>query len=222
MQKWFLSLLALTVWLVFSPVSGVGTASAGESGEPDLDGVWPLTPLPTVVDGFDPPDSPWGRGHRGVDLAGTPGQVVFAALGGTVSFTGVIAGKSVVVVDHGDTRTTYEPVVATVSAWSAVAKGEPIGRLELRGSHCPPAACLHWGWIRNVDDVYLDPLALVGEQRVRLLPRDGLPTASGPGVRLPIGLAETVAGDVGVDLGGRHGGMPQQFLHRAKVGAALQ
>jgi hypothetical protein len=30
---------------------------------------------------------------------------------------------------------------------------------------------LHWGWIRNADDVYLDPLDLVGlDQPVRLLP----------------------------------------------------
>lgn len=33
------------------------------------------------------------------------------------------------------------------------------------------AACLHWGWIRNADDVYLDPLLLVDAPRpVRLLP----------------------------------------------------
>lgn len=169
MQKWLLPLVALTLWLVFCPVGGAGTASADAGGQPP-DGVWPLAPRPSVVNGFDPPGSPWGRGHRGVDLAGTPGQVVSAALGGRVSFTGVIAGKSVVVVDHGDTRTTYEPVVAAVSVGDQVTKGAQIGRLELRGSHCLPSACLHWGWIRNVDDVYLDPLTLVGAKRVRLLP----------------------------------------------------
>lgn len=32
-------------------------------------------------------------------------------------------------------------------------------------------ACLHWGWIRNADDLYLDPLLLVDAPRpVRLLP----------------------------------------------------
>lgn len=30
---------------------------------------WPLPGRPEVVRGFDPPDVPWGSGHRGVDLA---------------------------------------------------------------------------------------------------------------------------------------------------------
>ena len=33
-------------------------------------GVWPLQPEPEVVRPFDPPDSPYGAGHRGVDLLG--------------------------------------------------------------------------------------------------------------------------------------------------------
>ncbi|WP_211352461.1 murein hydrolase activator EnvC family protein [Nocardioides albertanoniae] len=134
-------------------------------------GVWPLAPRPEVVRRFDPPDAPWGAGHRGVDLAGGPGQVVRAALAGRVAFTGVIAGKPVVSVDHGATRTTYEPVAATVGVGDQVSAGAPIGRLGIAGSHCFPGACLHWGWIRNADDVYLDPLLLVdAPQPVRLLP----------------------------------------------------
>jgi murein DD-endopeptidase MepM/ murein hydrolase activator NlpD len=134
-------------------------------------GVWPLAPQPEVVRRFDPPDAPWGAGHRGVDLAGSPGAVVRAAMAGTVAFVGVIAGKPVVSVDHDATRTTYEPVVATVAAGDPVAAGAPLGRLGVAGSHCFPAACLHWGWIRNADDVYLDPLLLVDAPRpVRLLP----------------------------------------------------
>ena len=45
-----------------------------------------------------------------------------------------------------------------------------IGRLLLAGSHCAPAACLHWGLIRG--ETYLDPLTLVGAvpQPVRLYP----------------------------------------------------
>ncbi len=75
-------------------------------------GVWPLEPTPRVVQAFDPPDTPWGAGHRGVDLAGTLGQVVHTALAGRVTFAATLAGRGVVVVDHGATRTTYEPVAA--------------------------------------------------------------------------------------------------------------
>lgn len=140
------------------------------AGEPAPVGGWPLSPVPDVVERFDPPSSPWGTGHRGADLLGHVGQAVLAALPGRVSFAGVIAGRGVVVVDHGPTRTTYEPVTASVAVGEAVSSGSPIGTLTAVQSHCAPSACLHWGWIRNADDTYLDPLRLVGAVPVRLLP----------------------------------------------------
>ena len=94
--------------------------------------------------------------------------MVRAAQAGTVSFAGRIADRGVVVVDHGGTRTTYEPVAATVAVGDELAAGDAIGRLELLGSHCLPRACLHWGLIRGT--TYLDPLTLVGSGPVRLLP----------------------------------------------------
>ncbi len=121
-----------------------------------------------MLAGFDPPGNPWDAGHRGVDLAGAAGQSVRAALVGTVRFAGRIAGRGVVVVDHGDTRSTYEPVDATVAVGSSVATGQMIGRLGLAGGHCLPRACLHWGLLRG--ETYLDPLTLLGGGAVRLLP----------------------------------------------------
>ncbi|MGN6160927.1 MAG: M23 family metallopeptidase [Marmoricola sp.] len=133
-----------------------------------LHGVWPIEP-PTVIRGFEAPSGAWAAGHRGVDLAGAIGTPVHASVGGTVSFAGVIAGRGVVVIRHGDTRTSYEPVTAEVAVSEVVAAGERIGTLELGGSHCLPAACLHWGWLRG--NKYLDPLRLIGAPaRVRLLP----------------------------------------------------
>lgn len=131
-------------------------------------GEWPLRPVPEVSRGFDPPTDPWGAGHRGVDLVGAAGQLVRAALPGRVTFAGRLAGRGVVVVDHGPTRTTYEPVAAARSVGDRVSAGDPIGSLELVGSHCFPRACLHWGWIRG--EIYRDPLDLVGAGPVRLLP----------------------------------------------------
>jgi len=159
----------------------LGALSAGLSAtSADPVGVWPLRPQPEVVDGFHPPDSPYGAGHRGVDLAGWAGQRVHAALAGEVSYAGPLAGTGVVVVVHGATRTTYQPVRASVSVGDAVEQGAPIGILEAAGSHCPPRTCLHWGWLEG--DVYLDPLRLVGAGPVRLLPlwRDEPVTAGSP------------------------------------------
>ncbi len=168
--------------------STLAPPSAANREPPGTDpvGVWPLRPDPAVVADFDPPDTPYGAGHRGVDLAGSAGQVVHSALAGTVSYAAPLAGRGVVVVDHGATRTTYEPVAATVAVGDQVARGSPIGTLQLPGSHCFPRACLHWGWIEG--DTYLDPLRLVGAGPVRLLPlwRD-LPVTPAPAaVRLPL------------------------------------
>ena len=145
--------------------------SASDSTPAPGEGVWPLSPEPGVVFAFDPPTSRWGPGHRGVDLAGSVGQPVRAAQAGSVSFAGRIAGRGVVVVTHGAVRTTYEPVAATVAVGDEVGAGDPIGRLELLGSHCLPRACLHWGLLRGA--TYLDPLTLVGAGPVRLLPWSG-------------------------------------------------
>ena len=144
----------------------------------DPTGQWPLQPVPEVVAGFDPPESAWGPGHRGVDLAGRPGQPVRVALPGRVAFVGAVAGRPVVTVSHGDTRTTYEPVTSTLRRGAVVGAGQVIGTLGVLGSHCFPRTCLHWGWIRG--ETYLDPLRLVGGGPVRLLPLAGLP-ADRPG-----------------------------------------
>jgi murein DD-endopeptidase MepM/ murein hydrolase activator NlpD len=169
--------------LLLAAVLALPVAAADPAGE------WPLQPTPEVVHAFDPPDSPYGAGHRGVDLLGTVGQPVLTALPGTVSFAGPLAGRGVVVVDHGATRTTYEPVTATLAVGTPVAAGTPIGTLELARSHYFPQACLHWGWIEG--QTYLDPLRLVGVGPVRLLPlwRDD-PVGSTP-LRLSGGPGDT-------------------------------
>ena len=155
--------------LVPAAASAAGPAP-GAVTEPR--GEWPLRPRPDVVRAFDAPTVVWGSGHRGVDLAGSLGQEVRAALPGRVSYVGRIAGVGVVSVDHGATRTTYQPVSAAVSVGSNVAAGAVLGTLEWYGTHCLPAACLHWGLIEG--DRYLDPLTLVaGPRPVRLLPLDG-------------------------------------------------
>ena len=66
--------LALALTLALAPAYAEAT---------DPVGVWPLQPEPEVVRPFDPPDSPYGAGHRGVDLLGHVGQPVLAALPGT-------------------------------------------------------------------------------------------------------------------------------------------
>lgn len=129
---------------------------------------WPLRPRPSVVRAFDPPAARWTSGHRGVDLLGSPGAPVRAPLPGRISFAGMIAGRGVVVIDHGGRRTTYEPVEPLLARGSAVQIGTVIGELAAGPSHCAPRTCLHWGLIIGTE--YADPLTLLGPGPVRLLP----------------------------------------------------
>ena len=149
-------------WLV---VLGVVLAVAGAPPAGASGGGWPLPGA--VVRGLDPPEVRWAAGHRGVDLAGEPGEVVRAPVAGVVSFAGQVGGKPVVVVSHGAERTTLEPVHANVAVGQAVASGDEVGRLAAGHAPCPAAACLHWGLRRGQD--YLDPLSLV-DASLRLLP----------------------------------------------------
>ncbi len=160
------------VLLVLVHLSLSGVAGPAHARPDDPVGVWPLDPRPDVVRHFEPPPTPYAAGHRGVDLAGSPGQAVLASLAGTVGFAGSIGGKPVVTVLHGGRRTTYEPVVASVERGQEVAAGDVLGRLVVTDSHCFPAACLHWGLVEGDGDArtYLDPLSLVGGGPVRLLP----------------------------------------------------
>jgi len=128
---------------------------------------WPTSGAHQVLAPFDPPAQPWLPGHRGVDLAADPGSKILAAGSGVVSFAAAIAGRGVVVIDHGRLRTTYEPVTSAVAVGDQVRVGTLIGHLEVDGSHCV-TSCLHWGLLRGSD--YLNPLLLVAPARIRLLP----------------------------------------------------
>ena len=135
---------------------------------------WPLPGSPAVLRGFEPPQSAWSAGHRGVDLRGWAGEPVLAAGAGRVTYAGLLAGRGVVTLTHdGGLRTTYEPVTASVRLGQLVAAGAVLGRLG--AGHCT-VVCLHWGLLRG--DTYLDPLSLLTELPVRLLPLGTSPGAA--------------------------------------------
>lgn len=134
---------------------------------------WPLRPAPAVVRGFDAPSPDWRPGHRGVDLAGRPGQPVYAAGSATVVFAGLLAGRPVVSLAHpGGLRTSYEPVRAAVRAGQQVTAQTKIGELLAGHAGCRAAACLHWGamWGPASGADYVDPLGLLMSTPVRLKP----------------------------------------------------
>ncbi len=156
--------------------------ASGPTGRADTERFqWPLRPTqsaPTVTRIFDAPAPDWQRGHRGVDLAGTPGQPVYAAGSGTVVYAGMLAGRPVISVQHeSGLRTSYEPVEPAVPVGRRVTAGTGIGRLVAGHRDCPVAACLHWGaqWKSGRSGPaqgaqYVDPLGLLAATPVRLKP----------------------------------------------------
>ncbi|WP_240956219.1 peptidoglycan DD-metalloendopeptidase family protein [Micromonospora sp. HNM0581] len=188
----------LTTLLLLAPSGPVGGAAwaigrlpppATSSGWPDqpatsgLDGNlrvdgggvfrWPVDGAPEPVRRFDPPRRPWLAGHRGVDLLVPAAATIRAAGAGTILFAGMVADRPVITVGHPDgLRTTYEPVRPIVTVGTMVPAGAPLGTLLPGHAGCPGVACLHWGLRRGED--YLDPLALLGLGRARLLPVGGV------------------------------------------------
>ena len=136
-----------------------GPSAAGAPGAtPALDP--PLDPPLVVARPFDAPPQPWAAGHRGVDLAARPGQVVRAPDAGVVTFAGTVVDRGVVTVTHaGGLRSTMEPVQWSVRAGQRVLRGQTVGTVAAGPGHCVPATCLHWGLRRG--DRYLDPMRWV-------------------------------------------------------------
>ncbi|MHB9858758.1 murein hydrolase activator EnvC family protein [Streptomyces sp. YIM S03343] len=176
------ALLAPPALLLLSAALLTSTAAlaapAPRTGAPPRPAVWPVPGRPVVLRGWQPPSTPYGRGHRGIDLSAAPGTPIRAPAPARVTFAGRVAGTGVISLTLADTgtpplRTTFEPVQASVRAGDQVTPGELIGTAEPPPTppHCP-TSCLHWGLLRG--STYLNPLSLLRRGPSRLLPVAGV------------------------------------------------
>lgn len=148
--------------------SGVAITLAAEAepSTPVARGGHRLPVRAAVIRGFDNPELPYMAGHRGVDLAVPPGAPVVASMQGVVAFAGMVGGRPVVSIDHpGGIRTTYDPVVPSVSRGQKVERGEVIGVVSVENEYTHGPGL---GWGAKIGDSYLDPLSLLGAGGVRL------------------------------------------------------
>jgi murein DD-endopeptidase MepM/ murein hydrolase activator NlpD len=129
----------------------VGTATAA------LAGTWSWPVVGPVIRAFDPPASPYGAGHRGIDIAAIPGSIVRSPAAGTVAFAGSIGADLYVSIDHGGgLRTTYSWVSALlVDKGESVIAGQPVA-LSGYGHPGSSTPSLHFGVTLN--GAYVDPL----------------------------------------------------------------
>jgi murein DD-endopeptidase MepM/ murein hydrolase activator NlpD len=119
---------------------------------------WPV-PSRVIVTPWGEPADHYAPGHRGVDIRADAGDAVAAPDDGTVAFSGAVAGRHVVTIDHGaGLVSTLDPVVGSVGAGDAVRRGQVTGVLE--AGHCADG-CLHLG--ARVDGEYVDPTPFLSD-----------------------------------------------------------
>ena len=129
--------------------------------------VWPAAEF-RLVRGYEAPAHEYGRGHRGIDLDPQDDAAIRAPAGGVVAFSGSVAGRGVLTIDHGDGLvTTLEPVSASRRPGEKVSRGEQIAALAT-GGHSSPGT-VHFGV--RLEGLYINPLLLLGGvPRAVLLP----------------------------------------------------
>ena len=143
--------LALSLLLAATALVSAAPSAAAAGG-------WSWPVAGPVIRGFDPPDSPYGAGHRGIDIAVPVGTPIFAPATGTVTFAGKVGGHLFLTVNHGGG-------VASTYSWLLelrAHKGDVVtaGTLIALTGWAHPGSLtpsLHFGVKLGAD--YLDPLA---------------------------------------------------------------
>ncbi|HET7236164.1 MAG TPA: M23 family metallopeptidase [Actinomycetota bacterium] len=164
-------------------LAGPGTAGPGASDLPVPavtaalpPGTWSWPVHGPVLRGFDPPESPFGAGHRGIDIAVPIGTVVRAPEGAVVAFAGKVGGHLFVTLDHGGELTSTYSWLAAVQ----VRKGDVLARgqaFATSGPGHPGSVVPHLHLGVRLAGAYVDPLLYlepVGVQDlIRLAPLIG-------------------------------------------------
>ncbi|HSJ51697.1 MAG TPA: M23 family metallopeptidase [Actinomycetota bacterium] len=162
--------------LLIATSSGAATFSAVDLGRTAAvpgagTRAWPV--VGPVIGPFEPPETPFGSGHRGIDIAAPFGTMVVAAETGVVAFAGPVGGELFVTLDHGGGLTsTYSWLSERlVARGDVVARGAVIARSG-RGHPGSSTPHLHFGV--RLDGEYLDPMTFLGplsvSEFIRLAP----------------------------------------------------
>lgn len=148
---------ALALCLASGSSAGADEPVATPSDLAERGWVWPATGF-RLSHPFEAPAHEYGPGHRGIDLA-PDGSAVRSPADGVVAFSGPVAGRGVLTIDHGDGLvTTLEPVESEHSPGEAVTRGEGVATLTT-GGHAAPGT-LHFGV--RLHGIYINPQLLLG------------------------------------------------------------
>jgi murein DD-endopeptidase MepM/ murein hydrolase activator NlpD len=150
------SMRAVLVCVTVSGAIGASLVWRGSTASAATPWSWPVSGA--IVRGFDPPDDPYGAGHRGIDIAAPVGSIVLAPDDGVVTFAGKVGGRLFLTIDHGGgvTSTCSWLTSVLVRKGDRVTRGQPVattgwGHAELTVPH------LHFGV--RLNGTYVDPLS---------------------------------------------------------------
>jgi len=167
---------ALFAVTLLALVAGAFAATAPVAAEPkapavgdfaDLGWEWPVAEF-RLERRYEAPAHRYGAGHRGIDLRPVESIDVRAPAAGSIAFSGMVAGRGILTIDHGDGLvTTLEPVDSPLEEGASVARGAVVGAVAL-GGHTASGA-VHFGV--RLHGEYINPLLLLGGvPRAVLLP----------------------------------------------------
>jgi hypothetical protein len=116
-----------------------------------------------VIEDYDAPVVRWGPGHRGIDFAVAPGELISSPVAGSVHFVGRVVNRPILTIaDSAGQLASFEPVCSNLSRGQTVSAGSVIGwHCEADLSYEPhcPVECVHFSARR--DGNYLSPLHLI-------------------------------------------------------------
>jgi murein DD-endopeptidase MepM/ murein hydrolase activator NlpD len=147
---------------------------------------WPITG--PILRGYDPPDSPYAAGHRGIDIGAPVGTPVRSPEAGKVTFAGKVGGHLFLTIDHGGgVSSTYSWLTSiAVKKGNVVVRGDVVAR---SGSGHPgdEEPSLHLGV--KLNGAYVDPLDYLGpidiSDFIRLAPLGSQSAAMAVGTSTP-------------------------------------
>jgi murein DD-endopeptidase MepM/ murein hydrolase activator NlpD len=148
-----------------APAAASATVGAVELAQKGW--IWPASSF-RLARPYIAPAHAYGPGHRGVDIRLLGEPDLRAPADGFVAFSGAVAGRGILTIDHGDGLvTTLEPVDSELVPGTPLTRGQPVATLSF-GGHSP-AGELHFGV--RLHGEYINPMLLLGDvPRAVLLP----------------------------------------------------
>lgn len=187
--------------------AGGSSRAGGSSGAGASETTW-VSPVPAmeIVEAFDPPDKPWLKGHRGIDVLAVDGEPLRAPTAGSIRFRGSVAGTPTVSIETDTGHVvSFQPASTEMKKGDEFAAGEEIG-VVAEGSHCEKS-CLHIGvWTAASNKDYIDPAQFFGHEQSILLPLKRKPAEE------PAGGSDSTTSGAGAWGGHSNGRIPASAM----------